>query len=594
MDRARGAGLVSALLVVATIAGCAYLAGIPGDFVYDDHRLIGKNEGLRRPFDARRAFLRDYYASDVDRMGLGYYRPVAILANEADFRRGDGEPLAFHVTNLLLHAACSVLVVLLARRLLGGSVLAALASGLVFALHPAHAESVAFISGRVDPLATLFALAAILAHLAANRSRRPVPWRFVQGLAWLLALLSKEMAVTAPLLALLLETAEEGRPPRGRIARRATRYLPYAAALAPYLAMRFVALGTLVGEPTGATASLARPLVVLGSYLAWLVLPPPGLHLEPAPVSGSLAVLAACLALGIAAAAMALWRRRERVAAALIGWCVLTLAPVVQLRPIETDLSERFLYLPSVGASVLLGLLLARTRRRVVAAGALAVLVAVYGTFLLQRNAIWRDELRLWRAKLEEDPGSVKANLNLGRALASRRDPSGARAAYERALALSPELEAAIRAEMASLAAGESDADPLGALRRALEATPDDGSLWSNLGFLLLEREDARGAAEAFERAVSLVPLRSTAWLGMALASVELGERDGAARAAERALALNPGLGLARLVLAECALREGRACEALLMAREAKLGDAEEERRRAGILAMAAARCPAQ
>ena len=100
MSAARAIAAGAALAVLAVVV---HLPGLPGDFVYDDHRLIVRNDGLRRPFDPARAFLRDYYASDLDRGGLGYYRPVALLSNEADFRRGGGRPAAFHATNLAVH-----------------------------------------------------------------------------------------------------------------------------------------------------------------------------------------------------------------------------------------------------------------------------------------------------------------------------------------------------------------------------------------------------------------------------------------------------------------------------------------------------------
>ena len=137
--RAREVLMASAVVVLAI---AVYVPGLPGEFVYDDHRLIVDNDGLKRPLDFRRSFLRDYYASDIDRMGLGYYRPIALLANELDYRRGGGGATAFHVTNIAVHALCTVLVLLLAVRLFGRGP-AAYAAALLFGLNPVHAESVA-------------------------------------------------------------------------------------------------------------------------------------------------------------------------------------------------------------------------------------------------------------------------------------------------------------------------------------------------------------------------------------------------------------------------------------------------------------------
>lgn len=581
---------VAVLVVAAAVA--PYLPGLPGEFVYDDGRLIEENDGLRRPFHPGRAFLRDYYASDLDRMGLGYYRPLAVLSNEMDFRRGGGGASAFHATNLVLHAACSLLVLALGTAVLGAG--PAAAAALLFAVHPAHAESVAFISGRVDPLATLFVLAALLLHLRGNRSQRSAPWRAAAGAAWLAALLSKEMGVTAPALAFLLESAIEGLPARGAWRERARRYVPYAVALAAYLVLRAVGLGGLLGPtPPGTEFSAGRPFVVLGSYLAWLVLPPPGLHLEPEPAVGAGAALAA-LALGatVAGAIVLAWKGARREAA-LAAWCVVSLLPVAQLRPIETALSERFLYLPSAGAALLLASLAFRPtsrRLRAAALAALALLGAAYVAILVPRSVAWRSAISLWTEKGEEDPGSIKAWLNLGRAHARAGNREEARAAYERAKGLGVDAEM-VEGEIASLLGSDDPDQRIRAVRAALARTPGDGALWHNLGFFLLERGEAREALAAFAEAGRLVPGRPETWLGAAMANLRLGDAAAAREDAARALRLKPDLGLARGLLAECELRAGNPCEAARLVEGLELDEPLEREQLARVAERARAGC---
>ncbi len=585
---------LAAAILTAAVAVAVYLPGLPGEFVYDDGRLIVQNDGLKRPFDARRALLRDYYASDFDRMGLGYYRPVAVLSVELDYRRGGGAALPFHLTNATVHAGVSLLVLALGLVLFEGAVGAAAAGAILFALHPAHAESVAFISGRVDPLMALFGLAAIVLHLRGARSARPWPFRAGAGVAWLLALLSKEMAATIPLLVLLLESAREGWPRGNNLAARAARYVPYAGAAAVYTAMRVAGLGRLLGAADASTApSLLRPFVVLGSYLAWLVVPPWGLHLEPPPVEGAKGALAVLAVAGALAAAVLLWRAGRKVEGALVGWCLVSLLPVAQLRPIETTLSERFLYLPSAGAVLLLAaLLLPRENRRLRAAGAaaLALLGAYYAGLLLHRVPLWRNELALWTAKAAEEPSSLKAQLNLAHVFARIGQRERALEAFERAkrLGIDPAL---VDAEMASLLGGGSPDERIETLRRSAERSPRDGALRSNLGFLLLERGDVPAAAEAFESAVAVTPARAEAWLGLAMARLRTKELEGAGEAARRAAALDPGLGMARAILAECELRLGRPCEALRLAGEVALEEPAERAMLERIRASAAAAC---
>ncbi len=584
-----------ALLFCAFLAVAVYLPGLPGEFVYDDHRLIADNDGLKRPFDPSRAFLRDYYASDLDRTGLGYYRPVAILSNELDYRLGGGGAFLFHLTNLLLHVAATCCVFALARRLGPGGVNVPLVAASLFALHPAHAESVAFISGRVDPLATVFVLATILLHLRANDSVRPWPWRVAAAGAWLFGLLSKEMAVTAPVLAAVLEAGTEGFPLRRDLKARAMRYVPYFVVASVYLAARVTALGHLLApSPDGATLSVTKPLIALGTYLRWLALPPFGLNLEPEPSGGSWGVLAG---LGIFAALCVLlffWRRGFRVELATASAAGLALLPVLQLKPLETALSERFLYLPSAFAMTLVGLVAARfclARGRVATVAVVVLLGSLYVANLVPRSRLWRDEVNLWMAKDGEDGGSLKARLNLGRAHHRRGDDVAARAAYDGAIALAPGLAPQIRAEMAALPDEGAAGDPAGDVRRALAASPGDGSLWGNLGFLLFERGDLEGAQDAFARATELSPGRATGWLGAGLVKLRQGDLQEAEADVTRAVELDPALGLARAIRGECLLRRGRACEALAAIEGLRLEDPGQREALGRVRAAAVSAC---
>ena len=589
-------GVAAALAVVGLLAALAYLRGLPGEFVYDDHRLIVDNDGLKRPFEPSRAFTRDYYASDTDRTVLGYYRPVALLSNELDYRRGAGRALPFHITNIVLHVGATLLVFALARRLAAGSLLGpSIAAGL-FALHPAHAESVAFISGRVDPLATAFVLTSVLCHLVANRSSSPWGWRAAAAAAWLGGLFSKEMAVTAPLIAAMLELGEEGWPPPGAWTRRAARYALYLPAAGLYLVLRATALGGLLGPPTGEGGlALMPPVVALGTYLRWLVLPPFGLNLEPVPEGTAwLAAALAAIVVGIALAVI-LWKRRCRLELATLGCVGIALLPVLQFRPIETALSERFLYLPSALAMTFAGELAARAgsrRARAVAVTLAVLLASAYAAILLPRAVLWRDELALWSAKEREDRGSLKARLNIARVENRRGNDDASRRAYESAIALAPGLASQIRAEMSSLLGEAPPEERKRDVRAAIEASPGDGSLWSNLGYLALERGDLDAAGEAFARAIVLTPLRAPAWLGSSLVKLRRMDYDGAHRDAVEAIRLDPTLGLARAVEGECLLRAGRACEALRAVQGLEFDDPVQRRALEAVRRAAAKACP--
>jgi Tfp pilus assembly protein PilF len=129
-------------------------------------------------------------------------------------------------------------------------------------------------------------------------------------------------------------------------------------------------------------------------------------------------------------------------------------------------------------------------------------------------------------------------------------------------------------------------------LRRAIEVSPADGSMWGNLGFLLYERGDLPGAASAFARATALTPLRALNWLGSALVKLRQRDFDGADADATRAFELDPALGLARAIRGECLLKRGRPCEALAAVDGVRIDDPAQQVSLDQLRAAAAAACP--
>jgi tetratricopeptide (TPR) repeat protein len=306
------------------------------------------------------------------------------------------------------------------------------------------------------------------------------------------------------------------------------------------------------------------------------------LHLEPAPVEGLLAASAGGVAVVAMVAAVLWWRLRWRREASLVLGCLVTLLPVAQLKPLETALSERFLYLPSVPIALLAAALVSRAIGRsrpagVVAALALGGLALAHLMILESRVATWRDEVALWSSKESEQTGSLKARLNLAHAFARRGERAEALRWYSLAKEVAPDLAAGLDAEIGSLLGDLGSDETEAALLKALEKMPRDGAIWNNLGFHLHRKGDAEGAARAFRRSVELTPNGASAWLGLALARLTVRDIAESENAAARAIAIDPELGLARAVLAECALRTGRPCDALRVAEGVVLTEPAEQ-----------------
>src|SRR5215208_2773042 len=183
--------LTAAALAIAVFI--CYANSMGNDFVFDDQYLV-------LIYSRPRSF------SHLIEMLIDSYRPVRNLSYILDFAVWGANPFGFHLTNVLIHAANTVLVFFLVRHFRVGPVLSMLAA-LIFAVHPIQTDSVAYISGRRDVLFTLLYLAAFYAYLT-YRERKSRVFFALFVILWALSLMSKEMAVSLPLIIFLWNYCE--------------------------------------------------------------------------------------------------------------------------------------------------------------------------------------------------------------------------------------------------------------------------------------------------------------------------------------------------------------------------------------------------
>lgn len=356
------------LCLLGLLAVALYVGTLQYDFVWDDHYTV-----LQNPLLAHARHLPRFFREDVTSLTGGslhgvYYRPLFWLSLFLDVQLWSGNPAGFHFTNVLLYVAACLLVLLLARALLGPGQPALLAA-LLFAAHPAHVETVAWVSGRCDPMPTIGLVVAVLAYL---HGRAATGWRGIAALcggllAFAAALLSKESAVSLPALLLWLELVLPTPPTAVRDRWRWLRPVPFAALALIYLWLRHGALtrwaeetlsgGTLWSRLPGSLELIARyaltALLPVGLQPVY-DLPRPDTLLAPWPMA-SLALLV----LG----GLSAWRLRVHapVASLGLGWFFLALGPVLDLMPISPrplNFADRHLFIPSIGLALLAGALL--------------------------------------------------------------------------------------------------------------------------------------------------------------------------------------------------------------------------------------------
>jgi protein O-mannosyl-transferase len=396
--------MLPALVVLVAVVG-VYMQSLGGTFVWDDRLLV-----LDAPLVEGQASLGDYLRQPLW-MGAGaqprdptYYRPLVTLSFALDHRLHGSNAGGYHLTNVVLHAACALLLLGLLRR---GGVRPAVAAlvATTWALLPRLAESAAWISGRTDLLATGLGLGALLAW-APGIGRRGLA-----ALLLFLSLLAKESALAfVPALgAYEWLRAAPGRP-AVRLLAVAPRLAPAGAAVVAYLGLRFAMVGYLEqATPLGLGSRLLTVLHSVGTYAlmlldAWRPRAVIGRVGIVAPLEIGLGVVT-LVALGVAAVKL---RRRvtpeTALGFALAAGALFPVLHVVSL-PIRTLAADRFLYLPTAGLALglapALDRALALSRPRWAAAVALSLSLAA-ATF--HRVGVWSDELEFWITTYLETP----------------------------------------------------------------------------------------------------------------------------------------------------------------------------------------------
>jgi len=571
---------VAGAALAASIALLVFANSLSNGFVYDDRTVVLRNAALRDPWNWRTILLTPSWAP-----GTGAaiaYRPLSTWSLALDRAAYGDEPRGYHAVNVALHAANAALVTVFAATL-GVSAAAATLAGVLFAAHPVHGEAVANVVGRAELLAALFALLALVAHRAAAVRGFPARCALATIACLALAVFAKEHALGViaflPLMdLLLLDRGSPRRFARALAGRRGAVYAGAAAAAIGYLALRWNALGALAGGPESIAfwmnpaAHAPAPWRVVTAFgvaarAAMLLVMPARLSADYSfrqiDVVRSLADPWALAGFGlVVAGALVLvwaWRRSPAVFVCL----ALTAASYVVvsnvLVPTGAIFGERFVYLPSVGACIVLAMGAAHAAalsRAVVAVGVVATLLWWSGV-TWARNRIWHDPTTFAEALVREAPRSAHAHHVLGTTYAGRGLEDAALDEFERALAIDPgNVGSLFNAAVILRGRGRTD-EAAARWTRATEVDPAYLLAWLNLSLLYADAGRYDEALSAADRAVALRPARADALTTRGIALRGLGRPTEARASVAAALAQRPNEPRALAELAELALEGG-------------------------------------
>jgi protein O-mannosyl-transferase len=508
---------------------------------YDDFDFVVENPHVAAGLTAanvRWAFAQPYIATGGPLTWISHMLDVEMFGMDAG---------AHHLVNVVLHAIASIALFTVLWSATGAAPLAAIVA-LLFAVHPLHVESVAWISERKDLLSGAFWFVTIGAYLAYVR--RPAAWRYVLlVVSFALGLLSKPMIATLPVVLLLLDHWPLRRlsweDPR-ELGRRILEKLPLFILSLVSAALTFAAqrqIGAVADfERMSLTTRVANACVAYLAYIRRLFWPsdlavfyPYQDAIPPQLWIGCAVALLVMTALALLAA-----KRAPYITTGWL-WFVITLAPVSGLVQVGGHaMADRFTYVPLIGLFVIAawgGQALLSRAGASSAASAAIVCVAIATCTAVARGQVWhwQSGVSLWEHALQVTANNGRAHANLGVALARIGDQRRAIEEYERALTLEP-------------------------------AAP---KTHNNLALVLAQQGQTAAAISHYNEAIRFDPAYANAHNNLANALAETGRFDEALPHHHEAIRLEPANGLARANLGITLGQMNRLDEAIASMRDA-------------------------
>lgn len=583
-------------LIVALLAITVYLNTLGHGFVFDDRKFIVFNTFIQDWRSLFRIFTYDYLMHTWDDLDVN--RPLMVISLILDYSIWKLNPMGYHLTNLVLHVANTITFLYLLNLISVGNRIA-LISSIIFAIHPVHVQAVNAINFREDLMVTFFYLLSLICFIRGLNSgvgKRDFIWSL---LFYLLALLSKETALTLPIICLLyIITWKKGSPPKWVFA-------GYIFVTAIYLLFllyaRHLSGGMMVYYEASLLERLYGSLVILGRYL-WLHIIPIGLtaDYDAKPFFElTLKNILSALAMFI----LFIWfLRRFTIKPGLVSfsfaWFFITLIPAMNLIPLLKPAAERYLYLPSIGVITLIAIwassLLDKKRKPIV--GVLSTLIVIFSVLTINGNTVWKDNYSLWHDTVRKAPKNSSAHRQLGLIYEEKKQFTKAYIEYQAALKFAPEnlfYKATVHDDLGLLylttgkhekayeefgialklypeyyeahinlgslyAENSKYEEALREYQSALRLNPDDDNIHYRLGMLYAKNKQYDRAYSEYQKTLELNPKNASAYFDLGLLLFENSNIEASIAMFNKGLTISPGNVKAHSFLGDLYMKIGK------------------------------------
>ena len=425
--------LKKTLSLIIFVSVLLYINSLSNTFVYDDVYIITENYLIKSLGNLAKLFQKDYLLLS----GELSYRPIVTLSYFIDYAIWQLNPLGYHLTNIILHTVNVFLFYCLIKSISKKRIVSILAT-LLFISHPILTETVNAVCYREDILASIFFLLAFICFLKIRvpfsekgnslqqTNTRFIPYYTLSCISYCLALFSKEMAITLPILLILFDLLHARRNknktlPTPSQLTRLTRWIlfygGYIVVTGFYLSIRFIAFKNTFKTIIVSPSNFVTMTKVVASYIKLLLIP---LNLNAdycVPYSQDLSLSFFLSSLFIASVIIIIIRlhRQNRYMTFFNLWFFITLLPVLGIIPIGNIMAERYLYIPIIGFCSTTGCIFANyisSRKNMPII--LGIILFSMQIGVVYRNGVWRDDATLWGYTYKREPNSARACSNLG------------------------------------------------------------------------------------------------------------------------------------------------------------------------------------
>jgi tetratricopeptide (TPR) repeat protein len=563
--------LCSLLVVAAGLL--AYHNSLTGAFVFDERTSIVENPTIRHLWPIWPVLSPPREGGTTVRG-----RPLVNLSFAVNYALGGTEVRGYHALNLTIHLLAGLTLLGIVRRTLLQSRLRArfgsvalplaLATAVIWTVHPLQTEAVTYVVQRAESMMGLFYLLALYCFIRGAESRLSNIWYGLSVAACVLGMACKEVMVTAPVMILLYDRTFVSQSFREAWRRRWPLYLG--------LATTWVLLGYLVissgnrGGSVGFGLDIAwwtyglTQFEAIVDYLRLVVWPHPLVFDYGTRLASSAAeVWPYALITGVLIVGTVVALRRSPAIGFLGAWFFVILAPTSSIVPVATQtMAEHRMYLPLAATLVLvvMGVHALAGRRSIVV---FIVIATGLGFLTARRNEDYQSELTLWGDTVAKWPENRRAQINLGLALVKAGRLPEAIQHYEQALQInSSDAEAHNNLANALFQMGSVRA-AIEHYEQALRIRPNDSGVCNNLGNALMRAGNIPAAMERYEQALRISPNDAVVHHNLGSALMQSGNVEAAIEHYERALHIAPEYAEAHNNLAKALFRAGKIQEAI-------------------------------